>query len=408
MAAAYALAKSEAHSTPPSPSTDAPGAYAGAVSESDEPAPSSSMDVPRGLTSSTPQYSSQSAEWSLSSTDINSEGFIPNFSSTPYQQFNSSTSCDDVEIKFSAEMGSLGLRSTVSDRQTDNSSERVMSSELPSIGVSGQPRLTRSASKSIATALNTASNSTALPAQNARPANLYGDLNLINEEADREVLRNMPLCLQGDQTEATLLNASRPLTTARNMRTWDFWNEMNALQKGWINKVCTSTYSERGAVEHIRQSWSTLTKTFSTLPTRSLEMQLYVEMFLCDAVKLSEFLACRGCKEVSTLPVNFVTIVVGTYLKRPKHMNDHSRSWIQTREALRLVCEVPSKTDLLISILAALRELECKFLRTMTSDCIDRKISGMSYAIGQMDDLAACVSRRLHHFGLKDKLGIAH
>ncbi|VDP02701.1 unnamed protein product [Heligmosomoides polygyrus] len=124
MAAAYALAKSEAHSTPPSPSTDAPGAYAGAVSESDEPAPSSSMDVPRGLTSSTPQYSSQSAEWSLSSTDINSEGFIPNFSSTPYQQFNSSTSCDDVEIKFSAEMGSLGLRSTVSDRQTDNSSEQ--------------------------------------------------------------------------------------------------------------------------------------------------------------------------------------------------------------------------------------------------------------------------------------------
>lgn len=162
---------------------------------------------------------------------------------------------------------------------------------------------------------------------------------------------------------------------------------------------CSGAYSAE--LEHANEDFL----YFADTVVRNAALRGNVSVRRC---KTLEFLACRGCKEVSTLPVNFVTIVVGTYLKRPKHMNDHSRSWIQTREALRLVCEVPSKTDLLISILAALRELECKFLRTMTSDCIDRKISGMSYAIGQMDDLAACVSRRLHHFGLKDKLGIAH
>ncbi|VDO28393.1 unnamed protein product [Haemonchus placei] len=81
-----------------------------------------------------------------------------------------------------------------------------------------------------------------------------------------------------------------------------------------------------------------------------------LKLFVSNAIMLSDFLTVRGYKEVPTLLSQFVLHVVGVYMKKPKHLNELSRSWTQSREILRMVCEVPSNVDTLLSILATLKE----------------------------------------------------
>uniref|UniRef100_A0A1I7XCA9 Importin N-terminal domain-containing protein n=1 Tax=Heterorhabditis bacteriophora TaxID=37862 RepID=A0A1I7XCA9_HETBA len=118
-------------------------------------------------------------------------------------------------------------------------------------------------------------------------------------------------------------------------------------------------------------------------------------MYTGTAVKLYEFLTMRGCEEVSTLLMEFVNIVISRYLTMPHHMNEMSRTWVQSREILRIVCSSPSDPDILLTLLATILDIKLKFVQTWTGDRVDRNMLFVCYALDQMDDFVRRVNQRV-------------
>ncbi|RCN33135.1 hypothetical protein ANCCAN_21036, partial [Ancylostoma caninum] len=97
-----------------------------------------------------------------------------------------------------------------------------------------------------------------------------------------------------------------------------------------FRNVQSSSFSRPAVVAHALESWKLLTKTYSYL------------------------------REVSTLMVEFVSGVLGSYLKKPRYMCELSQAWVQSREVLRLICQTPSTSDILSSLLTTVDELKMR------------------------------------------------
>ncbi|KAK6013110.1 hypothetical protein OSTOST_21634, partial [Ostertagia ostertagi] len=88
-------------------------------------------------------------------------------------------------------------------------------------------------------------------------------------------------------------------------------------------------------------------------------MQQSLRLYACNAIKLVEYLTVRGY-EVSALLPEFILCVIGVYLKRPRHLNEFDRSWLQSREILRMVCEIPWNIDTLMAVLSSIGEAKLR------------------------------------------------
>ncbi|EYC30228.1 hypothetical protein Y032_0005g2524 [Ancylostoma ceylanicum] len=177
----------------------------------------------------------------------------------------------------------------------------------------------------------------------------------------------------------------------------------------WIYRfrnVQSSSFSRSAAVAHALESWKLLTKTYSYLRSRPIELQNSVQLYLVNAVKLLDFLIQRGYNEVSTLMVEFLNGVLGTYLKKPRLMCESSQAWVQSREVLRLVCQTPSNSDTLSALLTAIDELKMRYLNTMTSSATERDDDFIAYAVDQISDLGNRVTQRLLQCHRKKKFGL--
>ncbi|XGW29968.1 hypothetical protein V3C99_009190 [Haemonchus contortus] len=224
---------------------------------------------------------------------------------------------------------------------------------------------------------------------------LCNDLDLINVEADRQAL----LESHSNQTEVCYHKAKK-IRTRKSLEEMDMW------QKNWIENVRSSDFSGEAAVSHIVHTWKSLSKTYSTLSGRSSDMQESLKLFVSNAIMLTDLLTVRGYKEVPTLISQFVLHVIGVYMKKPKHLYDLSLPWKQSREILRMVCEIPTNVDTLLSILATLKEANLRFLKTLTSDCIDRDDSFVNLVVSEMNDLESRVLRRNEQLHRREKYGL--
>ncbi|PIO66618.1 hypothetical protein TELCIR_11663 [Teladorsagia circumcincta] len=103
---------------------------------------------------------------------------------------------------------------------------------------------------------------------------------------------------------------------------------------------------------------------------RSTEMQQSLRLLACNAIKLVEYFTIRGY------------------------------------QILRMVCEIPSNIDILICVLTTVGEAKLRFIKTMTSDCIDRDIGSMNLAISEMNDLELRTSQRIQQLQRKEAFGL--
>ncbi|RCN33310.1 hypothetical protein ANCCAN_20861 [Ancylostoma caninum] len=96
-----------------------------------------------------------------------------------------------------------------------------------------------------------------------------------------------------DHTHNTT-NSRRRGNTYKSIRSKEFWQQMIAVQSHWIENVQSSSFSRPAVVAHALESWKLLTKTYSYLRSRPIELQNSVQLYMVNAVKLLEFLIQRG------------------------------------------------------------------------------------------------------------------
>ncbi|KJH52780.1 hypothetical protein DICVIV_00987 [Dictyocaulus viviparus] len=175
---------------------------------------------------------------------------------------------------------------------------------------------------------------------------LYSDLEIIKEK---------------DTNTSTKKRRRRIIpTNNKDFKSVEFWNEMHELQGQWIQKICTSAFPRCEAINYSEECWDFLTKVYSMFRNRPLELQQSIQLYICDAIKIVEFLTMRGCDEVSNSLSKFVLTVFRRYLKNRKNLNELNQGWVQSREIMRIVCQSPTVVDILLGLIAAINEIMLK------------------------------------------------
>ncbi|KAK6749143.1 hypothetical protein RB195_001631 [Necator americanus] len=262
-------------------------------------------------------------------------------------------------------------------------------------------------------------------------SDLAGDLNIINEEADRQSgltcsapksRPSSPVRSRNRYGQGARLKVSRSHSNSAanvpsvlstmsfrsqaSMKSKEFWEQMCALQLHSIRTVLDSTFSRSAIAAHALESWKILTKTYSSLRSRPVELQASIQLYAVSATKLLEFLIVRGYGEVSTLMNEFITGVFSSYLRKPKNLCELSQGWVQSREVLRTVCQTPTNIDVLLALMATVAEVKLRFLNKMTCNVIDRDTDFVAYAVEQMSDLENCISHRVQQCRRKKTFGL--
>ncbi|KHJ88909.1 hypothetical protein OESDEN_11286, partial [Oesophagostomum dentatum] len=184
--------------------------------------------------------------------------------------------------------------------------------------------------------------------------------------------------------------------------------ELNGIKylTDFFRKVITRSFSRPAVVAYVLECWKTLTKIYSSLRSRPVELQSVIYQYLVNAVKLLEFLIHRGYSEVRTLMNEFINKVLGSYLRKPGHMCELCPAWVQSREVLRIVCETPTCIDVLFGLWATVANLNAAFLKTVTADVASRDISFAAYAMDQMSDFMNRINQRMQQLQRKKSFGL--
>ncbi|WKX89654.1 hypothetical protein Q1695_008923 [Nippostrongylus brasiliensis] len=340
----------------------------------------------------------QVSDWSLSSSDISDQESMPNFSMDTSTDGNASCGGSQVFAPLQAAVdASASIDQDYEGVLSMSSSSNFSSSQEPY-----NSDCTSRSQETLASVLSLGDTTVSSTSVVEFPDALIGDLELINEEADREALRN------GESVGRFVAQNSdaRILKMSGSIRTWSFWNEVEKKQKQLIISIRSSTLSRRTAADFNLFIWNVISKACSSSSPRSADLQLYIQRITGVEVMLMEFFFIRGCREVAQHISQFVVHVFKLFLKKPHQMNELGRNWTQCREILRTICEIASDINVIVGILMLFRNIEIQFLKTMSADCKDRDKMFIAYVVEQLNDLTSRMSQRLRSLGHRDTYGI--